>query len=130
MRRFLAVVVVSVFILLVVAPIARSGDNVEGLPVGLGHPSDHTSYFDGNCCNKNDCEMIPDTAITETADGWKVRYWTNNWGGRIVEGFVKRGSEKMSKRCSPDGLCNGICTYFSSERVPAHVRCLYIMPSA
>ena len=102
------------------------------IPRGLGHPSDHQSYFDGNCCNKSDCEMIPDNAISETADGWRVRYWTNNWGGRVVEGFIKRGQERMSKRCSPDGFCTGACSIYPGPdpNTPAAIRCLYIMPSA
>lgn len=112
--------------------VQAKADNVGRLPEGLGHPSDHQSYFDGNCCNKNDCEMIPDQAVSETAEGWHVRYWTSNWGGRIVEGFVKRGQERMSKRCSPDGFCTGACSIYPGPDPlePATIRCLYIMPSA
>lgn len=121
---------------------ASAGENTTGLPKGLGHPPNHTEYFDTSCCTGHDCEMVPDSAIQETKDGWNVRYWTDKYGGMVVEGFVKRGEERMSKKCK-DGYCNGVCSYRAinptkcgqygcdyDNTKPAKVRCLYIMPSA
>lgn len=31
------------------------------------------SWYDSACCGGNDCAPIPDTAITLTPEGWKVR---------------------------------------------------------
>lgn len=31
------------------------------------------SWYDPDCCGGNDCAPIPDTAVTLTAEGWKVR---------------------------------------------------------
>lgn len=123
---------------------AEAADNLSRLPEGLGHPPNHTEYFDGNCCNNNDCEMVPDQAITETKDGYKIRYWTQKYGGMIVEGFVPHGQERMSKRCTETGECTGVCSYPQYKPTggtgtfgtmapdyskPAFVRCLYVMPS-
>jgi len=123
---------------------AQAGVNHQGLPVGLGHPPNHTEYFDGDCCNQNDCEMVPDAAVQETKDGWKIRYWTEKYGGLMVLGFVARGQERASKKCTEDGNCIGVCAYphtkttsrgagtFGTEvpdyTKPAFVRCLYVMP--
>ncbi len=122
---------------------ASARDNTLSLPEGLGHPPQHHEFFDKDCCNQQDCEMVPDTAVQETKGGWNIRFWTTKHGGMVVEGFVPRGQERMSKRCQ-DGFCIGVCSvpqYTSGGAnmhygpnydytKPSQVRCLYILPSA
>jgi hypothetical protein len=142
MKLLGAILVILGIVALLYAASAHAGDNTSGLPTGLGHPPNHLEYFDGNCCTGHDCEMVPDSAVQETKDGWKVRYWTDKYGGMVVEGFVKRGEERMSKKCQ-DGNCMGVCSYRATDPTkcsqygydydntkPAKVRCLYLMPQA
>ncbi len=135
-----AFIILAIMIYLAVG--AKAEDNAANLPAGLGHPPNHTEFFDTSCCAGTDCEMVPDAAVQETADGWNVRYWTDKYGGMVVEGFVPRGQERMSKKCQ-DGNCMGVCSYRATDSTkcgqygcdydntkPAKVRCLYLMPSA
>lgn len=131
----------TVFCLVVLLVVAAKAD--EPAPYGLGHPPNHTEYFDGNCCNENDCEIIPNDAVKAVEGGWRVRYWTKNYGGLLVDDFVPFGTQHTTKRCDPQGNCNGACsipggyttkcTNYGCEvdrTKPAKVRCLYTMPEA
>lgn len=122
--------------------IARSEENIKELPEGFGHPENHHEYFDSDCCNANDCEMIPREAVQRTMTGWYVRFYTKKYGGMVVEGLVAFGQEKETKKCM-NGTCFGACsvprmttcgTGFNSQcwdySKPASIRCLYIMPSS
>lgn len=62
------------------------------------------SWYEPACCSGRDCEPISFDAVTESADGWTVDYYSKQ--GFPVHAFVPRGKERHSH----DGRFHGCAT--------------------
>jgi hypothetical protein len=89
-----------------------------GLPRAMPHPADeHTSLYDQNCCNANDCEPIPGTAVRLGDDGWHVEYVSPRPSIGWVRGVVPYGQERVSKGC-----VGSYCWHACARRREYHVQ--------
>lgn len=70
---------------------AASAD--EYIPRGLGHPDGATHWYDQGCCSMSDCEPVEPGAITQTPEGYRVRYLTSR--GFVADGIVPYGSSAI-----------------------------------
>lgn len=75
------------------------------------------SWYDAACCSNNDCEQLPDDAVTEEEGGYRVRYHAKM--GLDVDVLVPFGGVKPSR----DGHYHGCAT-------SAHFLCLYVPVNA
>ncbi len=88
----------------------------QELPRSGGHPDAvHEEMYDQECCNKADCEPVPNTAIRESAKGYEVEYISPKFG--LVKGLIAYGREKLSHGCI-DGMCQHACAHRRWETIP------------
>lgn len=70
------------------------GFAADPIPRGLGHPKAGGSHwYDGNCCNMQDCEPVEMGSIQPKKDGYAVHYISSF--GHEVKGFVPYGDPKI-----------------------------------
>lgn len=73
------------------------------------------SWYSVFCCNKNDCQPLPDDAVLRsTLQGYEIEYRSQH--GHMVKGFVAHENIKPSQ----DGDAH------ACETVQRKVRCLYL----
>ena len=65
----------------------------EYIPRGLGHPTGATHWYDAGCCSREDCEAVEPGAITQTPEGYRVRYLTSR--GFVADGIIPYGSSAI-----------------------------------
>lgn len=87
----------------------------EYLPRGLGHPDGPIHWYETGCCSMADCEPVEPGAITQTPEGYRVRYLTSR--GFIADGIVPYGSSAI--RPSRDAQEHACST-------PARILCIYL----
>lgn len=95
-KQMLAILVgLAVFCLLMVLWLAPMPANAEGIiPRGLGHSAPPTPHwYEGGCCNLQDCEPVEAGAITATPKGYHVRYLTSR--GFVADGVIPFGSSSI-----------------------------------
>jgi hypothetical protein len=80
--------------------------------------------FDASCCSENDCELVPDGAITETTQGWSADYVSTKTGRRVI-GVIPFSSTSIKQ--SPDGRPYACESATPNDAVPGAVkpRCIY-----
>jgi hypothetical protein len=110
----------------------------DDLPQGAGHPPGaiHLKLYDQGCCQTNGCEPVPNEAVTEASDGFRILYRSKQFG--VVRGFVPRGQERNSNGCY-DGMCFHVCAKWrmifggscaeygcTMRNEPPQVECIYV----
>lgn len=108
--KIAALVAAFVFLAPIIAALAD-----EPIPRGLGHPPGGTHWYDLGCCSMEDCEPVEPGAITQTEEGYRVRYLTSR--GFIADGVIPYNSSSI--RQSQDGREHACAS-------PARVLCIYL----
>lgn len=92
------------------------GDAARLIPRGLGHSSPNMPHwYEGGCCNLQDCEPVERGAITQTAEGYRVRYLTSR--GFVADGVIPYGSSSIHpSRDEREHACSK----------PDRILCIYI----
>lgn len=78
--------------------------------------------FDPYCCNKQDCDEVPLSAITQRGDGWAVDYISRKTG-RHIRGFFKEGA--VGQKWSPNHQVFACETLLKNNDNTYAPRCVY-----
>ena len=113
-RQMLAILIGTVVLCLVVMAFI-----VMTTKPAASHQAAAGWWYDQECCGGQHCEQLTFDSVENTANGWRVRYFSRR--GFAVDTIVPHGKERPSRDGWPHGCAS------ATESVPGfRFYCLYV----